>query len=175
MSDPFIGEIRLFGFPRIPDGWLACAGQSLPISQYDTLYAVVGTTYGGDGASTFNLPDLRGRVAIGQGQGQTLPNYVLGQAGGEEQHTLVEAEMPAHSHALTSSTATGTAVTPGQTLHLATASSGELYAPTANAGTYAIMAPCVTTAGNSVGHDNMMPTVVANYCICYAGIFPSSG
>jgi microcystin-dependent protein len=175
MSDPFIGEIRLFGFPRIPDGWLACAGQSLPISQYDTLYTVVGTTYGGDGASTFNLPDLRGRVAIGQGQGQNLPNYVLGQAGGEEQHTLVEAEMPAHSHALTSSTATGTAVTPGQTLHLATASAGELYAPTANAGTYAVMAPCVATAGNSVGHDNMMPTVVANYCICYAGIFPSSG
>jgi len=175
MSDPFIGEIRLFGFPRIPDGWLACAGQSLPISQYDTLYAVVGTTYGGDGASTFNLPDLRGRVAIGQGQGPSFPNYVLGQAGGEEQHTLVEAEMPTHSHALTSSTATGTAVTPGQTLHLATASTGELYAPTANAGTYAIMAPCVATAGNSVGHDNMMPTVVANYCICYAGIFPSSG
>ncbi|WP_256806670.1 phage tail protein [Bradyrhizobium sp. Bra64] len=175
MSDPFIGEIRLFGFPRIPDGWLACAGQSLPISQYDTLYAVLGTTYGGDGASTFNLPDLRGRVAIGQGQGQGFPNYVLGQVGGEEQHTLVEGEMPAHSHALTSSTATGTAATPAQTLHLATASAGELYAATANAGTYSVMAACVTTAGNSVGHDNMMPTVVANYCICYAGIFPSSG
>ncbi|EJN14837.1 microcystin-dependent protein [Bradyrhizobium sp. YR681] len=173
MADPFIGEIRLFGFPRIPNGWLACAGQSLPISQYDTLYAVLGTTYGGDGNTTFNLPDLRGRVAIGQGQGN--PNYVLGQVGGEEQHTLVEAEMPAHSHALVSSTAIGTAVTPAQTLHLATASGGELYAPVANAGTYATMAACVATAGNSVGHDNMMPTVVANYCICYAGIFPSSG
>jgi len=175
MSDPFIGEIRLFGFPRIPDGWLACAGQSLPISQYDTLYAVIGTTYGGDGNSTFNLPDLRGRVAIGQGQGQGFPNYMLGQVGGEEEHTLIEAEMPAHSHALVSSTAVGTAATPADTLHLATASAYNLYAPVANAGTYAVMATCVTTAGNSVGHDNMMPTVVANYCICYAGVFPSSG
>jgi microcystin-dependent protein len=175
MADPFIGEIRLFGFPRVPTGWLACAGQSLPISQFDTLYAVIGTMYGGDGSSTFNLPDLRGRVAIGQGQATGFPNYTLGQVGGEEQHTLIEAEMPAHSHALMSSTATGTAATPAQTLHLAAASAGELYAPAANAAPYAVMGACVATAGNSVPHDNMMPTVVANYCICYAGIFPSSG
>jgi microcystin-dependent protein len=175
MADPFIGEIRLFGFPRVPTGWFACNGQSVSIAQYQTLYAVIGTTYGGDGVNTFNLPDLRGRVAIGQGQGTGFPFYQLGQVGGEEQHTLIEAEMPAHSHALMSSTAAGTAATPAQTLHLATASAGQLYAPVANAGTYATMAACVTTAGNSLGHNNMMPTVIANYCICYDGIFPSPG
>ena len=175
MADPFIGEIRLFGFPRVPDGWFACNGQSVSIAQFETLYAVIGTTYGGDGVNTFNLPDLRGRVPIGQGQGTRLPNYTLGQPGGEENHTLIEAEMPTHSHALMSSTVTATDVTPGPTLHLATASAGELYAPIANAGTYSTMAPCVATSGNSLGHNNMMPSVVANYCICYAGVFPSSG
>jgi microcystin-dependent protein len=159
----------------VPSGWLACNGQPQPISQYETLYTVIGTIYGGDGSNTFNVPDLRGRVAIGQGQGPSLPNYLLGQAAGEELHTLVDAEMPTHSHALMSSTATGTTPTPGQTVHLATASAGELYAPIANAGTYSTMAPCIANAGNSVGHDNMMPTVVANYCICYQGVFPSSG
>ncbi|MGY8704935.1 tail fiber protein [Bradyrhizobium sp. 18BD] len=175
MSDPFIGEIRLFGFPRVPNGWFACNGQAISIAQYQALYTVIGTTYGGDGVTTFNLPDLRGRVPIGQGQGTGMPNYMLGQLGGEEAHTLTEAEMPAHSHALMSSTVTGTTSTPAQTLHLATASAGELYAAVANAGTYSTMAACVTTAGNSLGHDNMMPTVVANYCICNDGIFPSPG
>jgi microcystin-dependent protein len=175
MSDPYIGEIRLFAFPRVPNGWLACNGQSVPISQYETLYAVIGTAYGGDGQSSFNLPDLQGRVAIGQGQGTGLPNFTLGQPGGEEAHTLIEPEMPVHSHALMSSTATADTVTPGPTLHLATASAGTLYAPAANIPSYDRMAACVATAGNSVPHDNMMPTVTCNYCICWAGIFPSPG
>lgn len=174
MADPFIGEIRLFGFPRVPIGWLACSGQPLPIAAYDVLYAVIGTTYGGDGVQTFNLPDLRGRVPIGQGAGPGLPNYVLGQAAGEEQHTLIAAEMATHSHALLSSTTTATTATPGPTVHLATASSGTLYAPIANAPPYDTMAACVTTSGNSQGHNNMMPTVVANYCICYSGVFPAT-
>jgi microcystin-dependent protein len=175
MADPFIGEIRLFGFPRTPDGWLACAGQPVPIAQYDTLYAVIGTTYGGDGVQTFNLPDLRGRVPIGQGQGQSLPNYTLGQIDGEETHTLIEREMPTHSHALLSSTTVATIATPAQTVHLGTASAGNLYAPVANAAPYEVMAPCVAPTGSSVGHENMMPTLVCNYCICFAGIFPSQG
>lgn len=175
MADPFIGEIRLFGFPRIPDGWLACAGQSLPIAQYDTLYAIIGTTYGGDGVQTFNLPDLRGRVPIGQGQGPSMPNYTLGQNAGQEAHTLTELEMPIHSHALMSSTTTATIATPGSTVHLGTASTGNLYAPVANAAPYEVMAACVTPAGSNVSHDNMMPTLVCNYCICFAGIYPSAG
>jgi microcystin-dependent protein len=153
---------------------LACKGQSLPIAQYDTLYAVIGTTYGGDGVQTFALPDLQGRVAIGQGQGQSMPNYMLGQKAGEEDHTLTELEMPTHSHALMSSTVTATTAAPAQTVHLGTASATYLYAPVANAAPYEVMAPCVSSAGTSVSHENMMPTLVCNYCICFAGIYPSS-
>jgi microcystin-dependent protein len=175
MADPFVGEIRLFAFPRIPDGWIACSGQSLPIAQYDTLYAVIGTTYGGDGVQTFNMPDLRGRVAIGQGQAPARPNYTLGQLAGEESHTLTELEMPVHSHALMSSTTTATTATPATNVHLGTASTGNLYAPAADAGPYEVMAPCVSPIGSGVAHDNMMPTLVCNYCICFAGVFPAAG
>jgi microcystin-dependent protein len=174
MSDQYIGEIRLFAFPRVPTGWLPCNGQSIPISQFDVLFAIIGTTYGGDGVQTFNVPDLRGRVPIGQGQGRTLPPAVLGQMAGEDEHTLIDKEMPLHSHALVSSTTTATTPTPSPTVHLATASGGTLlYAPAANAAPYAVMAPCVAAAGNSVGHLNIMPTLVANYCIAFNGIFPS--
>lgn len=175
MSDQFVGEIRLFGFPRIPDGWLPCNGQPLPISQYQTLYALIGTLYGGDGVQTFNAPDLRGRVPMGQGQGPSLPPYVIGEIGGEDNHTLLDVEMPSHSHALVSSTATADTATPGQTVHLATASTSNLYAPAANAAPYEVMAACVQLAGSSLPHNNIMPTVVANYCIAYTGIFPSQG
>jgi len=175
MSDPFVGEIRLFAFPRVPNGWLACNGQPLSISNYETLYAVIGTTYGGDGVQTFNLPDLQGRVAIGQGQGPGLPSYVLGQPGGEEAHTLITNEMPSHSHALLSSTATGATAAPGPGVHLATASANYLYALAANAQPYETMAPCIMPNGGSGAHDNMMPTIVCNYCMAYNGIFPSGG
>lgn len=173
MSDPFIGEIRLFGFPRVPSGWLACNGLNVPISTYETLYTVIGTTYGGDGVNVFALPDLQGRVAIGQGQGSGQPSYSLGERAGQEQHTLIENEMPSHNHGMISSTDTATTATPGPAVHLATASAGTLYAPPAGTPSYDLMAPCLTTSGGSVAHDNMMPTVVGNYCICYAGIFPS--
>ncbi|GLH75492.1 microcystin dependent MdpB family protein [Bradyrhizobium sp. SSBR45G] len=175
MSDPFIGEIRLFGFPRVPDGWLACNGQSLSISEYTPLYTLIGTIYGGDGVQTFNTPDLRGRVPIGQGQGPGLPLYVLGQIAGEDEHVLIENEMPVHNHALMSSTAAAETGTPGTMVHLATASAGNLYAPAADAAPYETMAACVALAGNTVPHNNIMPTVVGNYCICFNGVFPSSG
>jgi microcystin-dependent protein len=175
MSDPFIGELRLFGFSRVPDGWLACNGQSLPIAEYDTLYAVIGTTYGGDGVQTFNAPDLRGRVPIGQGQGPALPVYALGEIAGEDQHVLIANEMPTHSHALMSSTATAETPTPAATVHLATASAGSLYAPVADAAPYTTMAACVALAGSNLPHNNIMPTVVGNYCICFSGVFPSPG
>jgi microcystin-dependent protein len=175
MSDQFVGEIRLFGFPRIPTGWMACSGQTLPINQYTPLFAIIGTTYGGDGVSTFNLPDLRGRVPIGQGQGAGLPVYVIGQRAGEENHTLINNELPSHSHTLTSSTDTANSAAPATNVHLATASTGNLYAPAANVATYELMAQCVAPAGQSLPHNNMMPTLVGNYCIAYEGIFPSQG
>jgi microcystin-dependent protein len=173
MSDQYIGEIRLFGFPRVPDGWLPCNGQTLSLAQFQVLFAVIGTTYGGDGVQTFNAPDLRGRVPIGQGQGPNLPVFVLGQMAGEDDHTLLNTELPSHSHALVSSTQTGNTATPALNVHLATASAGNLYAPAANAPPYQVMAPSVQPSGSSAGHNNIMPTVVANYCIAFAGVFPS--
>lgn len=173
--DSFVGEIRLFGFPRIPTGWLACNGQPVSVAEYSTLYAVIGTTYGGDGSQTFNLPDLRGRVPIGLGTGRGLPTYALGQPGGQEAHTLIEAEMPSHSHGLMSSTVTSTTTTPSDSVHLGTVSAGSFYATTANAAPYVSMAACIGFTGDSVAHDNMMPTLVCNYCISYVGVFPSPG
>jgi microcystin-dependent protein len=173
MSDQYVGEIRLFAFPRVPTGWLPCNGQSIPISQFDVLFAIIGTTYGGDGVQTFNVPDLRGRVPLGQGQGRSLPPTVIGQIGGQDEHTLIDGEMPSHSHALVSSTTKAATPTPSATVHLATASANFLYAPAASAAPYSTMAPCVAVAGNSLGHPNIMPTIVANYCIAFNGIFPS--
>jgi microcystin-dependent protein len=173
MSDQYVGEIRLFAFPRVPVGWVACNGQSLAINQYTVLYTLIGTTYGGDGVQNFNMPDLRGRVPIGQGQGTNLPPYAIGQPGGEDTHSLINNELPAHSHALVSSTDTANTATPAMNVHLATASAGNLYAPVASASPYELMAPSLTQSGQSLPHNNIMPTVVANYCIAYEGIFPS--
>lgn len=174
--DPFVGEIRLFGFPRVPIGWLACDGSIQQISQFDVLYALIGTTYGGDGNTTFGLPDLRGRVPLSQGTGKTLSPRVIGQMDGKETHTLRETEMASHSHALVSSTSAGSAATPGPTMHLATANptSFSLYAPQAGVASYAKMAASIMPAGNNLPHDNMMPTLTCNFCIAYQGIFPQT-
>ena len=174
MSDPFTGEIRLFGFRRVPTNWVACDGSLLPISQYEVLYTLLGTVFGGDGITTFGVPDLRGRVPIAQGNGTGLTPRVLGQIGGEDSHTLQNTEMPSHSHALVSTTNTGSTATPGVGVHLATTSvsTGVVYAPQANVTGYAVLAPSVGTAGNSLAHDNMMPTLTGNYCICANGVFP---
>src|SRR3954467_10903033 len=100
MSDPYISMIEAFGFSFAPRGWALCAGQTLPIAQNQALFALLGTTYGGNGTTTFNLPDLRARVAIGFGQAPGLSSYNLGAAGGEEAHQLTEAEIPPHNHAV---------------------------------------------------------------------------
>lgn len=177
MSEQYVGEIRLFAFPRVPtgSGWVACNGQSLSIQSYNALYALIGTTYGGDGVSTFNVPDLRGRVPIDQGTGTGLPTFVLGQPGGEENHTILDSEMPSHSHSLVSTTNAATTATPGTGVHLATASIGNLYAPPVGAAPYAIMAQqAIVPTGGSVPHPNIMPTLVGNFCIAVVGIYPSS-
>lgn len=175
MTTPYLGEIRLFAFPRVPIGWMACNGQPLPISEFEALFTVIGTTYGGDGSQTFNLPDLRGRVPINQGQSQSGQTYVLGQIAGEDVHTLILSELPVHSHALLSSSTLATTPTPGSSVHLATASLGTLYAPSANVTQYEAMSNSVLPAGNSLPHENCMPTLVGNYCIATEGIFPSPG
>lgn len=172
MSDPYMGEIRLFAFPRTPDSWLACNGQLVSIAEYDALYTLLGTTYGGDGVNTFGLPDLRGRVPIGAGTGQGQPTYVLGEMAGTEQVTLTRSEMAAHGHALVSTVNTATTATPGPSVHLATDNAGNLYAPVADAAPYALLAASIGQTGGNVAHDNMMPSLVGNFCICAFGIYP---
>lgn len=180
MSDQFVGEIRLFGFPRIPTDWLPCAGQLVSVSEYQVLFALIGTTYGGDGITTFGLPDLRGRVPIHFGQRPGAPSYVVGQRGGAERVTLMADTMPRHGHALTSTTNLASTAAPGTTVHMATGNvggkaDGPLYAAPGAATPYAVMnTQSIGITGQNGDHNNMMPTLVGNWCIAMNGIYPSN-
>lgn len=166
MSDPFIGEIRIFGGNFAPVGWALCQGQLLPISQNDALFALIGTTYGGDGQQTFALPDLRSRVPLHQGAG-----YVLGQMAGEESVTLTTNQIPSHSHAPQASSATGSSTSPGGNVYAAAPAGVNWYSSAAPS---AAMAPnMVGPSGGSQPHDNMIPFLAMNFIIALQGIFPS--
>ena len=173
MSTPYIGEIRLFGFSRTPTGWQPCDGTLLPISQYDALYALIGTTYGGDGQNTFGVPDLRSRVPLHQGQGQGLTNRSLGEMAGVDSVTLVAANMPAHNHGLSATTLAANTGTPGQTVELGAVSGDTLYATDLGATTFATGPTSTTLTGNSQPHDNTMPTLTVQFCIALEGSYPS--
>jgi len=170
MANPYVGEIRLFAGNFAPNGWALCQGQLVAIAENSTLYNLIGTTYGGDGQSTFALPDLRGRVPVHQGQGTGLSPRSPGQAGGAETVTLQSAQTPLHTHALHASTATATVGTPGGSVlaTTTTASYGPGPATTAMA-TGAIS----NTWGNAQPHENMAPTLTVNYIISLYGIYPS--
>lgn len=174
MSQPYIGEIRMFGFARVPQGWFACNGALLPISQYDTLFSLIGTTYGGDGMTTFAVPDLRGRLPVHQGTGSGLGNYVLGQSAGSETVTLTVAQLPPHDHAMRATTAIATASTPGPGLMPAAVSGDAFYVDSPTGNNALAMAPqMVAGGGGSLPHDNLMPTLTVQYCIAVYGIYPS--
>ncbi|MEB1609750.1 tail fiber protein [Xanthomonas campestris pv. campestris] len=172
MATPFIGEIRMFGFGRTPQGWQACDGSLLSISEYETLYVLIGTLYGGDGQNTFAVPDLRGRVPLHQGQGPGLSNYVIAQRAGTEAVTLSEMQMPAHTHTLVATTAAATATAPSGLLPAAV--SGDVFYVTDTTGATAVpMATQSTTiSGGGQAHENTMPTLTVQYCIATTGIFP---
>ena len=165
MSECFIGEIRLFAGSFAPNGWLDCNGALLPISQYDVLFNLIGTTYGGDGQSTFQLPNLQSRVPVHQGA-----PYVLGQAAGVESVTLSSAQLPAHTHPLLGTTQTATSSTPTGNL-LAVPGSGEVYI--ADTPTVSLHASSVGPQGGSQPHDNRMPFQCLRYIIAWAGSYPS--
>ncbi|NZA27743.1 phage tail protein [Luteimonas sp. SJ-92] len=173
MSTPFVGEIRMFGFGRTPVGWQACDGSVLSIAEHEVLFTLIGTTYGGDGVQTFAVPDLRGRLPLGQGQGPGLGNYALGQIGGTDSVTLQQSQLPAHTHALQATTVAATAVTPGPAL-LPAAVSGDTFYVNATAGnTAAAMSnQMLGVAGDSQPHENCMPTLTVQYCIATEGVFP---
>jgi microcystin-dependent protein len=165
MSQPFVGEIRMFAGNFAPVGWLLCQGQLLPISEYDTLFTLIGTTYGGDGEETFKLPDLQGRVPIHQSSG-----YPIGASGGVETVTLTTNQIPSHTHALTATTSPADDVNPTNNV-LAQASTFDGYEialPPASA-----MAPqSIGPAGNNQPHENMQPYLCVNFIISLYGIFP---
>lgn len=167
-SEPFVAEIVMFPFNFVPRGYARCDGQLLPISRNTALFSLLGTTYGGDGKSTFALPNLNGRVAIGAGQGQGLSLYDLGQTGGSETTTLTEAELPAHQHtlALTYSPELGTLGSPANA-YLASNGSGEPQYEASGTGYTASGA-----VGSAEPHNNMQPYLGLSYCIALQGVFP---
>ncbi|WP_395376849.1 phage tail protein [Marinicella sp. W31] len=163
MSEPFLAEIRMMGFNFAPRGWAFCDGQILPINQNQSLYSLLGTTYGGDGRTSFALPDLRGRTPLHVGEGHTQ-----GQKSGEETHTLSAAEMPQHSHTVNASTG-GTAQPIPVDAALGEINNGY------NSGTnqVTLRTGTITNVGGGQAHENMQPCIAVNFCIALRGLFPS--
>ena len=160
----YLGEIKMFAGNFPPAGWMFCEGQLLPISENETLFQLIGTTYGGDGESTFALPDLRGRIPIHQGGG-----FILAETGGAEEITLTVAQIPAHSHPLLASSSTGTVTAPTNGV-LAKTTTGFAYI---NENTNVNMAAAIGPVGGSQPHTNFQPYLCVDFIISLFGIFPS--
>ncbi len=169
MSDPFVGEIRMFGGTFAPSGWAFCFGQLMPIAENDVLFNLIGTTYGGDGQQTFALPDLQGRVPIHQGQAPGLTNRVLGEKAGSESVTLLQSQMPMHSHAIAAMSAAGTQAGPGGGVWAA--STLNPYA--ASAADTNMNSSSIAMTGGSQPHENRMPFLAITFIISLFGIFPT--
>jgi microcystin-dependent protein len=167
MAEPFIGEIRLMSIVYAPRDWALCNGQLLPIAQNQALFSLLGTTYGGNGQTTFALPDFRGRVPIHVGNGHTL-----GERAGEQAHTVTVAEMPTHVHSANSSTAVATSASPTTTSVLAQSIGANLYGA-ASSNQVAMNPGMITNVGGSQAHQNMQPYLTISFCIALTGIFPS--
>jgi microcystin-dependent protein len=174
MSAPFVGEIRTVGFNFAPLGWALCNGQLLPISQNVALFSILGTYYGGDGISTFGLPNLQGAGPIGAGQGPGLSQFDLGETGGATAVTLIQAEIPDHTHAINAVSGSGTQNSPAGGV-LATAHYGraldQQYGPT-SATPVAMSPTALAVAGGNLPHNNLPPYLVVNFIIALQGVFP---
>ncbi|MCO6457618.1 MAG: phage tail protein [Pirellulaceae bacterium] len=170
MATPYLAEIRAFGFNFPPRGWALCDGQLLPINQNQALFSLLGTTYGGDGRTTFALPDLRGRTAVKFGQGPGLAAYQLGSGGGQETVAVSLAQLPAHSHGLQASSAAASQEAPSNTRVLGKVEE-DIYG--AGAANQPLGASAVGSTGGGQAHENMQPFLVLNFCIALQGVFPS--
>ncbi len=177
MADPFVAEIRIFPFNFAPTGWAQCNGQLLPISQNTALFSLLGTTYGGDGKSTFALPDLQGSAVVNPGQGPGLSLWDLGQVSGSQAVTLLTSEIPVHGHALNAvaaagltPSASGTMVSNGSWVQ--GAQRGVVQSYSTNAPDTAMSPTAMGSAGGNLPHNNMMPYLTLNFCIALQGVFP---
>ncbi|HVW95544.1 MAG TPA: tail fiber protein [Mucilaginibacter sp.] len=183
MDSAFVAQISVFGFNFAPKGWAFCDGQLLPLSQNTALFSLLGTNYGGDGKSTFGLPDLQGRAAIGQGQGAGLSEYFIGQTAGSSTSTMINTEIPAHSHTVRVYTGSGTAGATGTASSSASLGTG----PSTGSGPHAITTKlyatdvashpvslplALTSGGSSSPRSNMQPYITLNFCIAMQGVFP---
>ncbi|HVK27140.1 MAG TPA: tail fiber protein [Nocardioides sp.] len=169
MADPFVAEIRIFPFNFAPRGWAFCDGQLLPISQNTALFSLLGTTYGGDGKSTFALPDLQGSAPMHPGQGPGLSLHDLGEQGGSDTVTLLQSEIPAHTHTLRASNEPADTSAPGPASIHATSTGGTLYQATADT---TLSPAALAPAGGSAPHNNMQPYLTLHFCIALQGVFP---
>jgi microcystin-dependent protein len=176
MSDPFVAEIRMFGFNFAPTGWATCDGQLMPISQNTALFSLLGTTYGGDGVSTFGLPNLQGSAVMHSGQGPGLTERFLGEVSGSETVTLLQSEMPVHSHNLMVSVDSADeegSKNPGNRALGRGQASATLYAQFPSATSVTMHPQALGVTGGSLPHSNMMPSLTMNFCIALQGIFPA--
>jgi len=171
MSDPFVAEIRIFPFNFAPKGWAFCDGQILPLSQNTALFSLLGTTYGGDGKSNFALPNMQGNAPMHPGQGPGLSLHDLGETGGSETVSLLESEIPSHSHGLMASTQPGEDPAPAGEA-LARSVGANLYQTVTNTNIVNLSDNAVTPAGGDQPHNNMQPYLTLNFCIALQGVYP---
>lgn len=172
MSNQFVAEIRIFAGNFAPTGWATCDGQLLPISQNTALFSLLGTTYGGDGKSTFALPNLQGSAPMQQGQGPGLSLRDLGEIGGEQNVTLLQTEMPAHSHTAVAAAGTGQPDPTGNAWASGAKGFGNIYSPSVPANNAQINPLATSIAGGSLPHNNMMPYLCLTFIIALQGVFP---
>ena len=174
MADPFVAEIRIFPFNFAPKGWAWCDGQLLPLAQNTALFSLVGTTYGGDGKSTFALPNLQGNAPMHWGQGPGLSSHDLGEIGGSDTVTLLESEMPAHSHSVLAQSVPLGGVTRAAGTTLSRPASGNLYSVN-NPRPVQMSPTALQPAGGSQPHNNLQPYLTFYFCIALQGVFPPRG
>lgn len=176
MADCYVGEIRIFAGNYAPEDWVICDGRTLTVSGNEVLFSLIGTTYGGDGRTNFNLPDLRGRLPIGAGSGKGLTKRNQGDSGGTDTVTLDESQIAPHSHVLNATSAAANSVTPGANMTFGTVGSGLAFYndgrnPTTTTGLFSPLT--VGQEGGSSAHGNTMPTFVLNYIIATKGLYPN--